>query len=158
METAQFTYFQEVGGIPVKPVMGEITYGLERLALFVQNRDDIHAIDWNGRLTYGDLHRQNEQEQSRYQLRTHRPRLQQRHFTDHETECHRLIEAGLPLPAYDAVINAPTPSTYWTPAASSPPPNASPTSAASVVSPVSSPPSTVKPAKPKGFPLRPPSS
>ena len=104
METAQFTYFQEVGGIPVKPVMGEITYGLERLALFVQNRDDIHAIDWNGRLTYGDLHRQNEQEQSRYHFELIDPALQQRHFTDHETECHRLIEAGLPLPAYDAVI------------------------------------------------------
>ena len=70
MEVSQFTYFQEAGGAAVKPVLGEITYGLERLAMFLQGADDVFSLRWNAALTYGDMYMQNEREQSAYNFET----------------------------------------------------------------------------------------
>ncbi len=104
MESSQFTYFQEVGGFAVKPVMGEITYGLERLAMFIQNVDNVYDIDWDGRVSYSDVYHQNELEQSTYNFEMVNVDLQRSLFDQYEEECIKLIEAKLPLPAYEMVM------------------------------------------------------
>jgi glycyl-tRNA synthetase alpha chain len=110
MEVTQFTYFQQVGGLECKPVTGEITYGLERLAMALQSVDDIYDIVWSvgpqGVVTYGDVCRQTEVEMSKYNFETADVKVLFDHFQFYEQESQRLVEAGLPLPAYEMVLKA----------------------------------------------------
>ncbi len=106
MEVSQFTYFQSVGGIALKPITGEITYGLERLAMYIQDVNTIYDIKWNETLTYGDIYYQNEVEWSTYNFEEANTAMWFRHFDDFEDEAHRLIETNLTLPAYDFVMKA----------------------------------------------------
>ncbi len=104
MEVTQFTYFQEVGSLACKPVLGEITYGLERLAMYLQNRESVYDLVWTDGVSYGDVYHQNEVEQSRYNFEQANVDLLQRLFADFEGEARRLIEAGLALPGYEMVM------------------------------------------------------
>jgi len=104
MEVSQFTYFQTVGGQRLHPITGEITYGLERLALYLQNKESIFDIQWSNTLTYGDIYLKNEQEWSCYNFEEADPVLWKTLFTSYEQEATRLIEKKLVLPAYDFVI------------------------------------------------------
>ena len=111
MEVSQFTYFQQVGGFDCDPVSGEITYGLERLAMYIQGVDNIFDLDWNGvegagRVTYGDVYRRSEREFSAYNFEHADTDALLRQFEDAETACERLVEAGLALPAYDQCMKA----------------------------------------------------
>ena len=110
MEVTQFTYFQQVGGLDCRPVTGEITYGLERLAMYLQGVESIYDIVLTetpaGRVTYGDVFRQNEVEQSAYNFEQADVALLLRHFEDHERECLKLLAAQLPLPAYEQALKA----------------------------------------------------
>ncbi len=110
MEITQFTYFQQVGGLDCRPVTGEITYGLERLAMYLQGVESIYDIvvtrTDSGSVTYGDVFRQNEAEQSAYNFEHADVPTLLRHFEDHERECQRLLAAKLALPAYEQVLKA----------------------------------------------------
>jgi glycyl-tRNA synthetase alpha chain len=110
MEITQFTYFQQVGGLDCRPVSGEITYGLERLAMYLQGVESIFDIVWtdgpHGRVTYRDVFHQNEAEQSAYNFDYADTDVLFRHFDDHERACSALLEARLPLPAYEQVLKA----------------------------------------------------
>lgn len=110
METIQFTYFQQAGGLECKPVMGELAYGLERLAMHIQNKDSMFDIVWAktpaGTVTYGDIFHQNEVEMSTYNFELATREMLFAHFDDYEKECLKLIEAKLPLPAYELVLKA----------------------------------------------------
>jgi glycyl-tRNA synthetase alpha chain len=130
MEVTQFTYFQQVGGIECKPVSGELTYGLERLAMYIQGVENVYDLGWNfvpnysgagvqpGKrrtdpsivkaeaITYGNVYHRNEVEFSAFNLEHADTDLLLRHFTDAEGECNRLLEKQLPLPAYDQCIKA----------------------------------------------------
>jgi glycyl-tRNA synthetase alpha chain len=110
MEVTQFTYFQQVGGLDCRPVTGEITYGLERLAMYLQGVESIYDILWSetpeGAITYGDVYRQNEVEQSAYNFEYADVAVLLRHFEDHERACQTLLEAKLALPAYEQVLKA----------------------------------------------------
>ena len=110
MEITQFTYFQEVGGVQCKPVSGEITYGLERLAMYLQNVESLYDIVWTdgplGRVTYRDVFHQNEVEQSTYNFEYANVEVLFRHFEDHEKACMDLLEAKLVLPAYEQMAKA----------------------------------------------------
>jgi glycyl-tRNA synthetase alpha chain len=110
MEVTQFTYFQQVGGLECYPVTGEITYGLERLAMYIQGVNSIYDLVWTrgpeGVVTYGDVFHQNEVEMSRYNFeQANVPKLFEL-FDYYEAESQRLIELGLPLPAYEMVMKA----------------------------------------------------
>jgi glycyl-tRNA synthetase alpha chain len=107
MEVSQFTYFQQVGGLDCMPVSGELTYGLERLAMYVQGVDNVFDLSFNGRISYGDVFLQAEQEFSRYNFEYADADILLRHFIDAETQCKALLEAGeMALPAYDQCIKA----------------------------------------------------
>mgnify|MGYP005845099963 CR=1 FL=1 len=107
MEVTQFTYFQQVGGIDCRPVSGEITYGLERLAMYVQGVDNVYDLDWNGEgVTYGDVYLENERQFSAYNFEHADTDLLLQHFRDAEKECHALLAVGLALPAYDHCMKA----------------------------------------------------
>ena len=114
MEVTQFTYFQQVGGIDCKPVLGEITYGIERLAMYLQGKENVFDLVWteweeNGvkkQLTYGDVFHQNEVEQSTYNFEHSNVDILFRHFSEHESEAKRLIELNLALPAYEKILKA----------------------------------------------------
>ena len=110
MEVTQFTYFQQVGGIECYPVTGEITYGLERLAMYLQGVDSVYDLVWTkgqfGTVTYGDVFHQNEVEQSTYNFEYANVEKMFELFDFYEVEATRLIEAELPLPAYEQVIKA----------------------------------------------------
>jgi len=114
MEISQFTYFQQVGGIECNPVSTELTYGMERLAMFVQGVDNIFALDWNGLapeaggMTYADVYLQAEQEFSVYNFELADTALLFRHFQDAEKECKALLDRKQPLslPAYDQCMKA----------------------------------------------------
>ncbi|MDD7911233.1 MULTISPECIES: glycine--tRNA ligase subunit alpha [Pseudovibrio] len=124
MEVSQFTYFQQVAGFECNPVSGELTYGLERIAMYVQGVDNVYDLNFNGRegdekVTYGDVFLQAEQEYSRHNFEHADTEMLFRHFKDHEDECKRLLEAGqkameeagdglykMVLPAYDQAIKA----------------------------------------------------
>ncbi|MGD0023729.1 MAG: glycine--tRNA ligase subunit alpha [Xanthobacteraceae bacterium] len=118
MEVSQFTYFQQVAGFECAPVSGELTYGLERLAMYVQGVENVFDLNFNGRdgaqkVTYGDVFLQAEQEYSRYNFEAADTELLFRHFKDAEEECKRLLKIGdkgkrneLALPAYDQCIKA----------------------------------------------------
>ena len=104
MEVTQFTYFQEVGSLPCRPVLGEITYGLERLALYLQEKNSIFDLVWMPGTSYGDVYHQNEVEQSRYNFELSDPELLFRHFGEFEAEARRLIDAQCVLPGYEMVM------------------------------------------------------
>jgi len=104
MEITQFTYFQEVGSLACKPVLGEITYGLERLAMYLQSKESVYDLIWTQGVSYGDVYLQNEREQSRYNFELSNTEMLFRHFGDFETEAKRLIEAQCVLPAYEMVL------------------------------------------------------
>ena len=110
MEVTQFTYFQQAGGIECKPVSGEITYGLERLAMYLQNVENVYDLTWTrgpqGVVTYGDVYHQNEVEQSTYNFEEANVEALFHAFDTHEAEAKKLVERGLPLPAYDQVCKA----------------------------------------------------
>jgi glycyl-tRNA synthetase alpha chain len=114
MEISQFTYFQQVGGIDCDPVSTELTYGLERLAMFVQGVENIFALDWNGLapdaggMTYADVYLQAEREFSAYNFEVADTAVLFRHFEDAEKECRVLLERSAPLtlPAYDQCMKA----------------------------------------------------
>jgi glycyl-tRNA synthetase alpha chain len=114
MEITQFTYFQQVGGLDCKPITGEITYGLERLAMYLQGVENVFDLVWtrwqeNGqerRLTYRDVYHQNEVEQSTYNFEYSDAATLFRHFGDFESAAKRLMEAQLALPAYEQVLKA----------------------------------------------------
>ena len=104
MEVTQFTYFQQVGGIDCKPITGEITYGLERLAMYLQEVDNVYKLKWTEGLTYGDVYLQNEQEQSAYNFEHSDADFLFTAFTAHEKQAKHLIEQQLALPAYEQVL------------------------------------------------------
>jgi glycyl-tRNA synthetase alpha chain len=114
MEITQFTYFQQVGGLDCKPITGEITYGLERLAMYLQGVDDVYDLVWTEwredgatrRLTYGDVYHQNEVEQSAYNFEHSDAKSLFGHFGDHERMARHLMDAQLALPAYEQVLKA----------------------------------------------------
>ena len=110
MEVTQFTYFQQVGGLECKPVTGEITYGLERLAMALQGVESVYDLVWTdgplGKVSYGDVFHQNEVEQSRYNFEFAATADLFQWFDVCERESVRLVEAGLPLPAYEQVLKA----------------------------------------------------
>ena len=106
MEVTQFTYFQQVGGLDCKPVTGEITYGLERIAMYLQGVDSIFDIQWNDHFTYGDIYHQNEVEQSTFNFEQASVEELFHQFNACETESQALLENKLPLPAYEKVLKA----------------------------------------------------
>lgn len=111
MEVTQFTYFQQVGGLDCKPVLGEITYGIERLAMYLQGVENVYDLVWtvypNGMpVTYGDVYHQNEVEQSRYNFEHANVDFLFSLFGSYESEAKRLIGEGLALPAYEMVLKA----------------------------------------------------
>ena len=106
MEVTQFTYFQEVGGLACKPVLGEITYGLERLAMYLQGKDSIFDLVWTPGVTYRDVYHQNEVEQSKYNFDLSNTEMLFRHFGEYESEAKRLIDAQCVLPGYEMVMKA----------------------------------------------------
>ena len=106
MEVTQFTYFQSVGGLPLKPVTGEVTYGLERLAMYLQKVDSIFDLQWNDDVTYGDIYQRSEVEWSHYNFEEASSDMWFRHFDDFEKEAKQLMAKNLPLPSYDFVMKA----------------------------------------------------
>ncbi len=107
MEVSQFTYFQQVGGFECSPVTAELTYGLERLAMFIQEIENVYDLDWNGAgVSYGDVYLQAEREFSAYNFEHANTTALLQHFTDAEGECSAMLEKKLPLPAYDQCIKA----------------------------------------------------
>jgi glycyl-tRNA synthetase alpha chain len=104
MEVTQFTYFQQVGGLDCKPVLGEITYGLERLAMYLQGKENVFDLEWTQGVTYGDVYHQNEVEQSKYNFEQSNVEWLLRQFNDYESEAKRLIDVGLPLPGFEMVM------------------------------------------------------
>jgi len=110
MEVTQFTYFQQVGGIPCHPVSVEITYGVERLAMYLQEKESVYDLVWNenqfGVTTYGDVHKQSEYEFSRYNFEVADVAMLFEHFENAQKECKRCLDENLPLPAYDYCLMA----------------------------------------------------
>ena len=106
MEVTQFTYFQQVGGIDCKPATGEITYGLERLAMYLQGVDNVFNLTWTEGLSYGDVYHQNEVEQSTYNFEHSDADFLFTAFSAHEKKANELIAVELALPAYEQVLKA----------------------------------------------------
>ncbi len=111
MEVSQFTYMQQIGGIDCRPVAGELTYGLERLALYIQGVDAVKDLDWNGQrgekaLTYGQVDFEAEKQFSKFNLELADTEILFRHFEDAEKQCSALIKENLPMPAYEYCIKA----------------------------------------------------
>lgn len=110
MEITQFTYFQQVGGLSCEPITGEITYGLERLAMFLQGADNMFDLIWteesSGPITYGQIFHQNEVEMSKYNFEYANVHSLSNHFDFYEKECELLIEAKIPLAAYEMILKA----------------------------------------------------
>ncbi|HIL45380.1 MAG TPA: glycine--tRNA ligase subunit alpha [Candidatus Thioglobus sp.] len=106
MEVSQFTYFQQVGGLACKPISGELTYGLERLAMYLQSVDSVYDLIWTKGLTYGDVYHQNEVEQSKYNFEIADTEVLFRQFDEAEAMNSKLIEQDLPFPAYEQTMKA----------------------------------------------------
>ena len=111
MEVSQFTYFQQVCGYDCRPVTGELTYGLERLAMYVQGVDNVYELNYNGlsgdnNISYGDVFKEAEREYSEYNFNYANVEMIMKHFSEIETECKKLAENKLALPAYDQCIKA----------------------------------------------------
>ncbi len=106
MEISQFTYFQQVGGLDCRPVTGEITYGLERIAMYLQGVDNVFDLVWTDGFSYGAIYQQNEKEMSTYNFELADVDALFHHFDACEAQSQRLLTAGLPLPAYEMVLKA----------------------------------------------------
>ena len=111
MEVSQFTYFQQVCGYDCRPVTGELTYGLERLAMYVQGVDNVYELNYNGlsgdnNISYGDVFKEAEREYSEYNFNYANVEMIMKHFSEIEIECKKLAENNLALPAYDQCIKA----------------------------------------------------
>ncbi len=110
MEVTQFTYFQQAGGLDCRPVMGEITYGLERLAMYLQGVESVYDLTWadgpQGRVTYGDVYHQNEVEQSKFNFEHADTTSLLAEFDQREKNCKALLDVALPLPAYEQTLKA----------------------------------------------------
>ena len=104
MEITQFTYFQQAGGLDVRPVAAEITYGLERLTMYLQDKESVFDLKWNDKVSYGELYHGNEVEQSRYNFQESDPELLSTLFSLHEKEARRLLDKKLIMPAYEQVL------------------------------------------------------
>ena len=104
LEITQFTYFQQAGGIDVRPVAAEITYGLERLSMYLQNVDRVYDLQWSNDVKYGEIFLKNEIEQSTYNFTQSNPQILFADFENHEKEAARLLEARLIMPAYEQVL------------------------------------------------------
>ena len=104
MEITQFTYFQQLGGLDVELVPAEITYGLERLAMFLQGKRSAFELEWAPGVTWGEVYRESEREWSKYNFEVAPVDVLTRRFEEHEVECRELVARGLPLPAYDQVL------------------------------------------------------
>ncbi|OQA91798.1 MAG: Glycine--tRNA ligase alpha subunit [Elusimicrobia bacterium ADurb.Bin231] len=104
MEITQFTYFQQMAGIELNPITVELTYGLERLAMYIQNKNSVYDIVWNDTVTYGDVHLEDEKQFSVYNFESADIEVLQDLFEKYEAECKRLVEKNLVLPAYDYVL------------------------------------------------------
>ena len=104
MEVTQFTYFQQAGGLDCRPVLGELTYGLERLAMYLQSKAKVYDLVWVDGVTYRDVYHQNEVEQSKYNFELANTEMLFQHFAQFEGEAKRLVEAGLVLPGYEMVL------------------------------------------------------
>ncbi len=106
MEVTQFTYFQQIGGIELDPISVELTYGLERLVMYLQGVESVYDIKWNEHTTYGEIYLQNEQEQSQYNFEESDAQMLLTHFNDFEKECQSLIDKKLVMPAYDYLLKS----------------------------------------------------
>ncbi len=106
MEVSQFTYFQQIGGLDLSPITVELTYGLERLVMYLQGVDSVYDIMWNEKVSYGQIYLQNEIEQSTYNFEVSDAAMLLQHFIDYEKECNVLIEKGLVMPAYDYLLKS----------------------------------------------------
>ena len=106
MEITQFTYFQQLGGLELDLIPAEITYGLERLAMFIQGVSSAFELEWAPGVTWGDVYRENERQWSAYNFEHAPVDVLTRRFAEHEQECVALVAAGLPIPAYDQVLKA----------------------------------------------------
>jgi len=106
MEVSQFTYFQQAGGLECKPVTGELTYGLERIAMYIQGVESVYDLQWTDDYTYGDIFKQNEVEQSTYNFEHADIENLFGQFDNYEKNCAHLVEHQLPLPAYEQVLKA----------------------------------------------------
>jgi glycyl-tRNA synthetase alpha chain len=110
MEVTQFTYFQQIGGLECKPVLGEITYGLERLAMYIQNVDSMFDLEWTttpaGKVTYGDIFKQNEAQMSAYNFEHADTDHLFKEFDFLEQNSSKLLDLDLPLPAYEKMLHA----------------------------------------------------
>jgi glycyl-tRNA synthetase alpha chain len=104
MEITQFTYFQQVGGVDLDPISVEITYGLERLAMYSQKKNSVYDVLWTAKVPYGQVHLEDEKQFSAYNFEAADVPTLRRHFDDWEAEAGRLLDRGLVLPAYDAVM------------------------------------------------------
>ncbi|MGZ4359999.1 MAG: glycine--tRNA ligase subunit alpha [Gaiellaceae bacterium] len=104
MEVTQFTYFQQLGGLDVELVPAELTYGLERLTMFLQGKRTAFEIQWTEDMTWGEAYRENERQWSTYNFELAPVEALMRRFGEHEAECRTLVEARLPIPAYDQVL------------------------------------------------------
>lgn len=104
MEITQFTYFQQVGGIDLESIPVELTYGLERLSMYIQERDNVFDLEWRKGITYGDMHHRSEVEFSKYNFDEADVEIHRRLFQIYKDECKRLLDKGIVLPAYDYVM------------------------------------------------------
>ncbi len=104
MEITQFTYFQQAGGIDLRPISAELTYGLERIAMYLQGVGSVYDLEWAQGVTYGDVYHENERQWSRYNFEVADTVALFGRFAEHEAECGRCLDAGLVLPAYDQVL------------------------------------------------------
>ncbi|TAN35260.1 glycine--tRNA ligase subunit alpha, partial [Patescibacteria group bacterium] len=104
MEVTQFTYFQQAGGLELEPITLELTYGLERIAMFIQAKESVFDLEWVKGYTYGDIHRQDEVQFSTYNFKVADTAMLFQLFDTYEKECQRLLKEDLVLPAYDYVL------------------------------------------------------
>ncbi len=104
MEITQFTYFQQVGGVDLNPISVELTYGLERIALYIQGKESVFDIEWTPGISYGEVHREGEVQWSRYNFEEAPVETLFNWFNEYEKETKRLLDKGLVLPAYDFVL------------------------------------------------------
>jgi glycyl-tRNA synthetase alpha chain len=104
MEITQFTYFQQMGGMDLHPITVEITYGLERLAMYSQKKNSVFDVEWTKGVTYGQVHKEDERQFSTFNFSMSEPEILRRHFTDYESLGNKLLNENLPLPAYDATM------------------------------------------------------
>lgn len=104
LEITQFTYFQQAGGIDLKPIAAEITYGLERISMYLQNVESVYDLKWSNNVTYGDIYHNHEVEQSKFNFEQSDPQMLSTLFNMHEKEAARLMEQKLVMPAYEQVL------------------------------------------------------